>query len=257
MSVMALRAMVGLGLVVAGLLGGCGGAAGPSAHVLFIGNSYTSENDLPRLFADLSQAGGHPVAVEAVTVGGATLAQHLGGPDAPGRIAARHWEAVVLQEQSVLPALRGQRAAAMYPAARGLVKLARDAGARPVLLLTWGRRKGMPEAGFGSFAAMQDALTAGYLAIADELGATVAPAGEAWRGAVGRRPDLALWQADGSHPSLAGSYLTACVLYAALYGESPVGLAAPRGVLPEDAALLQQLARDTVLGDPARWHVQQ
>ena len=254
MASLLLRAVVGALLV--GSMAGCGGAPKPSARVLFIGNSYTSVNDLPHLFADLSDAGGHPAAVDMIAVGGATLAQHLGGPDAPARIAAQPpWDVVVLQEQSMLPALASQRAAAMYPAVRRLARLARDAGARPVLLLTWGRRDGLPEAGFRSFAAMQAQLTKGYLGIADELGATVAPAGEAWRRGVGQNPGLALWQADGSHPSLVGSYLTACVLYATLYAESPVGLPAPRGVSRGEADLLQQLARDVVLGAPARWHL--
>jgi hypothetical protein len=244
-----LRAIVAAAL--AGLL--AGGGCGPApARVLFIGNSYTFENDLPRLFADLSQAGGRPVATEMVAVGGATLAQHLGGPDAPGRLAAHPWDVVVLQEQSVLPALAGRREAEMYPAVRGLVGLARAAGARPVLLLTWGRRDGLAEAGLASFGAMQDQLTRGTLGVADELGLAVAPAGEAWRAA---RQGLALWQADGSHPSLAGSYLAACVLYAALYGESPARLPAPPGLSAEDAALLQRLAAEVALGDLARWHL--
>ena len=39
-----------------------------------------------------------------------------------------------------------------------------------------------------------------------------------------RRPDLRLHKDyDGSHPSLEGTYLAACVVYASLYGRSPVG----------------------------------
>ncbi len=242
-------------VVLAWLFVGCGGAPEPSAHVLFIGNSYTSENNLPRLFADLAQAGGRPVAVDVVAVGGATLAQHLRTPDVPSRIAARHWDVVVIQEQSVLPAQAMQREVEMYPAVRELVTLVRRAGARPVLLLTWGRRDGLAEAGFRSFAAMQADLTAGYLGIADELGVAVAPAGEAWQRRVMQGSGQALWQADGSHPSLLGSYLTGCVLYVTIYGASPVGLAAPGGVSREEADQLQQLAYDLVYGDPVRWHL--
>ena len=144
---------------------------------------------------------------------------------------------------------------ARYPAARKLVHLVRRAGARPVLLLTWGRRDGLPEFGFRDFDAMQTQLTKGYLTIADELRVTVAPAGEAWRRGVAHDTGLALWQTDGSHPSLLGSYLTACVLYATIFGVSPVGLAAPNGVSPETADRLQQVANTVVLDDPTRWHM--
>ncbi len=146
---------------------------------------------------------------------------------------------------------------ARYPAARKLVHLVRRAGARPVLLLTWGRRDGLPEFGFRDFDAMQTQITKGYLTIADELQVTVAPAGEAWRRGVAHDTGLALWQTDGSHPSLLGSYLTACVLYATIFGVSPVGLAAPNGVPREAAERLQQVANTVVLDDPARWHLTQ
>lgn len=244
------------GLLVAaavGALAGCGGPPDPPIRVLFIGNSYTFEHNLPRLFADLAAAGGHPAEVDLVAWGGATLAEHVARGDAAARLAAQPWDRVVIQEQSVIPALADLRAREMYPAARRLARLAHEAGARPTLLLTWGRRDGLRDAGFAGFGPMQDQLTRGYLRIADELGLPVAPAGEAWRRAIAESPGVALWQADGSHPSLAGSYLTACVLYAATFGESPAGLPAPRGIAPEDAAWLQEIAAAVTLGDREQW----
>jgi len=55
-------------------------------------------------------------------------------------------------------------------------------------------------------------------------------------------PSIALWQADGSHPSEAGTYLAACVLYARLFHRSPVGLSATDGLSPSLAATLQTVA---------------
>lgn len=253
--ILALRAA--LAAVIAGLLAGCGEPPQPPVWVLFIGNSYTSEHNLPRLFADLAAAGGHPAEVSLVAWGGATLAGHLAKGDAADQIAAQPWDYVVLQEQSVLPALADQRTTEMYPAVRRLARLAREAGAQPVLLLTWGRRDGLRDGGFAGFGPMQDQLTRGYLGIADELGAPVAPAGEAWRRAIVESPTVALWQADGSHPSLAGSYLAACVLYAATFGESPAGLPAPRGIAPEEAAWLQEIAAAVTFGDRERWNLEE
>jgi hypothetical protein len=240
------------------LLTFCVGCIGPSArstHILFIGNSYIFENDLPSMFAALARAGDHPVAVDMIASGGWTLTQHAQAAETRDKIGAQPWNFVVLQEKSVIPALATQRTTSMYPAVRQLTRAVRARGAQPVLLLTWGRRDGLADAGFGDFATMQAQLTAGYLAIADELDLLVAPAGVAWQAGLARDRNLLLWQGDGSHPSQVGSYLTACVLYAALFRESPVGLAAPAGFSAELAQRLQTLAGDTVLTNPARWHI--
>ena len=57
---------------------GCGYGADTAActRVLFIGNSYTSVNDLPATFAKLWRSGGHRVETGRDTVDGSTLADH-------------------------------------------------------------------------------------------------------------------------------------------------------------------------------------
>jgi hypothetical protein len=53
----------------------------------------------------------------------------------------------------------------------------------------------------------------------------VAPVSRAWDLALSRRPELALHAADGNHQSALGAFLTACVLFGRLTGESPAALA--------------------------------
>ena len=98
---------------------------------------------------------------------------------------------------------------------------------------------------------MQEQLNAAYGGIAKELGLLVAPVGRAWQ----KDPSPDLWQADGSHPSEMGSYLTACILYATIFRESPEGLPPSSGLSTEAARNLQILAQDTVLKDRRRWHL--
>lgn len=224
------------------------------ARVLFIGNSYTSVNNLPELLSGLATAGKHRMVVELIAVGGATLAQHLQSPSVRIQLAAQHWNYVVLQEQSVVPAVAVARTAGMYPAIRVLVKDIRAQDARPILLLTWGRRDGLPESGYHDYRTMQSEITTGYLTIADELDVTVAPVGVAWMTVVREDPGLALWLADGSHPSLTGSFLAACTLYATIYHQSPAGLRVPEGIAKDVGDRLELLAAGTVLGDPTIWH---
>ena len=72
---------------------------------------------------------------------------------------------------------------------------------------------------------------------------------EAFEEAYKRRPEMKLHKGfDGSHPDLIGTYLAASVVYASLYGTSPVG--DPYDyygkISKEDTAFLQQVAEDTV-----------
>lgn len=102
---------------------------------------------------------------------------------------------------------------------------------------------------------MQDAIEAGYLEVASEIGVAVAPVGVAWQRALEQHPELALWQRDGSHPSPEGTYLAACAFYATLLGASPEGASYLAGLPEETARFLQAVAAETVLGEPGRWNL--
>jgi hypothetical protein len=221
--------------------------------VLFVGNSYTYVNDLPDTFAALAASGGHSVQTGMAATGGATLADHATSGDAQAAISSAHWNVVVLQEQSQIPSVESFRQTQMYPAARQLVAEIRAAGAEPIFFLTWAHRDGWPENGLLGYSSMQAAVADGYLTIASEEQAAIAPVGYAWMTLLARAPSIQLWQGDGVHPTPDGTYLAACVFYATVFAQSPRGLAFHGGVPDADAATLQEIAATVVLGDPRRF----
>ena len=202
----------------------------PCTHILFVGNSYTSVNDLPGVFSKLARSGGHRVETGSATANGATLADHVASSATAAALGAKKWDIVVLQEQSQVPAIEQFRQTQMFPAARTLVAMARQKSAQPMFFLTWAHRDGWPENGLVNYSSMQAAIDDAYLAIAREQGAALAPVGYAWQTLLGQEAGAGLWQDDGSHPTEKGTYLAACVFYAAIFHESP-----------------------TVLGDPSKW----
>lgn len=230
-------------------------------NVLFIGNSYTYNNNLPALVEGLAASATPPrrIRTRAVTRPGVRLQQHWDRGEALAALRQGPWDYVVLQEQSTLGLLliEGRHEVndpelAFHPYARRFAEEARKAGAQPLFLLTWARRD-TPES--------QARLTQAYMSVARELWAPIIPAGLAWARARQEDPGVVLYHRDGSHPSPAGSYLTASALYATLTGKSPVGLAStltghpmPEGVLnpektvrlvslpPEQAERLQRMA---------------
>ena len=205
----------------------------PGLRVLFVGNSITYYHDMPAMVERLAAAdpGPEPLIVVSYTRGGARLSDFAGD----GGLRR------LLQEQSKIPSLPpAERAQQMDPAARTLHSLITAAGARTLLFMTAGYEHGN---GWGdSYQAMQLRLYQGYAAVGSEIGADVVPVGVAWQDAHLRQPDLGLWSWDGTHPSTAGSYLDACMFYAALTGRSPVGNPYTAGLDPSQARFLQQAA---------------
>ena len=203
--------------------------------VLFIGNSFTARNDVPGLIARLAAARGRVVDHRLISAGGASLRAHWNKGDAAQAIRQTCYDHVVLQEQSTLPIKNPRR---MHENVRLFDAEIRASGAKTALYLTWART---------SAPASQAAITDAYTTIGAELGATVVPAGVAWEKVLAMPTHPVLHDKDGSHPTLAGSYLAACVFFAVLLGENPVGIESGlRGLSAADVRLLHQAAWDTV-----------
>jgi hypothetical protein len=212
--------------------------------VLFIGNSYTYYNDLPGTFEKLMLSGGYEIEVGQSTSGGWSLSNHLTASETLTKIAGTDWDYIILQEQSSVTNVKN----GMFPAIRELHKKISSVGAETVLFMTWGRRDGLPSAGFQDYSAVQAQVAANYLEIGQELGVKVVPVGLAWQVALSQDTSLDLWDADGSHPNKTGSYLAACVFYTVLTGKSPEGLLYTTQLPQETAHFLQRVASDTVHG---------
>ena len=230
----------------------CGGTR-DCTRVLFLGDSYTFVNDLPDTFAALAASGGHGVDTGMIALSGETLARHAASASDTAEINDTPWNFVVLQEQSEIPSETSLSQTEMYPAVQRLTSTISDAGAQPLLFLTWGHRDGWPQAGLTSYSSMQAALDQGYETLSAEQGIPIAPVGWAWGTLLTQEPNADLWQSDGSHPTVEGTYLAACVFYATIFRQSPEGLSDHDGLSQDEAVRVQAVASNAVLGDTARW----
>lgn len=250
-------------------------------HLLFLGNSYTFVNELDQVTLGVFQAADPGLDAEAVRLAeaGYTFPMHLAQADGTNGATAwsdalvtgsTDWDWVMLQDQSQIPGFPADNAdyLASVDALAGLDAMVAAKHAQPVLLMTWGRLHGddaNPDR-YPDYPTMQALLAEGYEAYAasirtPEHGVWVAPAGYAWRHiyeaevAAGQDPTqpgtlfAALYQSDGSHPSPAGTYLAACVVYATITGQDPTGLPAPDAVPADAVAELQQAAAAAVFDE--------
>ncbi len=210
-------------------------------RILFVGNSHTYANGLPFQVRAMVEHGLGPGSCDVAMVapGGQPLAWHAGEPGSTLSIRCGWWDWVVLQ-QATHPFAGYEQLAADYA---GLAPHIEGGGARAMLYMTWAR-KVRPH--------QQAEIDAAFERLAGERGLALARVSRAWVRALAERPDIQLYQDDGSHASPAGSYVAACVFFATLTGQSPVGLPARiveagqvLAHLPTDAAeALQRFAAD-------------
>ena len=116
-------------------------------------------------------------------------------------------------------------------------EIVRAKGAKPVFFMSWAYAD-KPE--------MTAQLAEAYTIAGNANNALVIPAGLAFARSVSKQPELNLYVADKRHPSLAGTYLATCVVFAALTGRSPVGNPYLAGIDAPTASFLQTVAWETV-----------
>jgi hypothetical protein len=211
-------------------------------HVLWIGNSLVYYNDLPKMVAELAQAGGQrPIVYHQETPGGCTLEKHWNDGKAMAKLRSRTWDFVVLQEHSQKPL---KEAEPTFEYAKKFDTEIQKQGGKTLLYLPFPLARA-PE--------NQDKLTKLHEDLATKLGAPVVPVGPAWAKVQAGNAPPNLFNNDGVHPNRTGSYLAACAFYAAIYGKSPEGLPGKIGGLSDqEARPLQAIAWQVVKERSAR-----
>jgi hypothetical protein len=247
----------GLPLALLALSLGCGAGStgagddeegidlGEGTRVLFIGNSYLYTADIPGIVQALADsAGGEKLAVATVAGPDVALVDHWNDGGAVRRIRAGGWKWVVLQQG---PSSTEINRDSLRLTTRWFAAEIRGVGAVPALFSAWpseSRRQDFPRA------------IESYQLAAQDVSGLFLPVASSWLQAWDRSAALGLY-ADGLHPSAAGAYVAALVIYGRLLGASPVGLPAALRLrsgavlsLPPSVAALLQQAAAAALGPP-------
>ena len=199
--------------VLACSLGTAPDAPEGSLKVLFIGNSLTYENDLPRTVGQLALSAGLPECY-CVTVAHPNFAleDHWDFGDAVRALEQETWDFVVMQQGP--SALESSRAhLLMWTEVFG--DLIDENGAQAVMYGVWpqyDRSFDFPN------------VAESYRQAADLIGALFAPAGEAWQNAWAQDSTLPLYAADDFHPSTMGTYLAALTIFERVYNHTAIGV---------------------------------
>ena len=222
--------------------------------VLFIGNSYTNVNDLPSLVSQMATSTNDVLIQDSSTPGGHRFMDHVTNQTTLTKINAKQWDYVVLQEQSQMPSFPinyvNQN---VFPYATQLVSLIKQnySCSVPMFYTTWGRKNGdaqncPTQPALCTYIGMDDLLQQRYTTMAVNNNGVLSPVAQVWRYIRQNHPNIELYSADESHPSLEGSMAAAYTFYVAIFKKDPT-LVTFSSTLPAATATIIKNAVKTVV----------
>ncbi len=234
------------------------GIANDTTKVLFIGNSFTSYNNLPSLFYQTAWSANKPVKVLSHMPGGVSVGDiaqgtsaHMNNPTVYQLIRAEDWDYLVLQDNQGRFCLSyGQ-----FPPSSLVIeghKKIRDSLLyyHPCAKVLWFTGFG-PKDGYmpygNSGIALIDSIYQNYEYMMDSLGQIIAPIGAAFKRVITNYPSINLWSADDTHPSLAGSMLSSHIIYSTIFKSTPLQSNFNAGLSDAIDSTLKTIAFQTTL----------
>jgi len=177
-------------------------------RILFVGNSLTSNNNVPELVKEIGAQSGKLIALDNVLRGNYSLEDHWEDGIFQKMMDDGHYDFVVAQQgPSALP----ESQVLLLTYATRMANLCKEKNAKLAMYMVWPSQ----ERSFD-----HDNVIYSYTQAALKTESLLCPAGLAWKYAWEADPSLALYASDLFHPSLAGSVLAALTIYGGLTGVS-------------------------------------
>jgi len=190
----------------------------PVQTVLLIGNSRTYFHDMPAMVRRMADSAHSTIRYSIITRAwaGATFEENWNDADLRS-LLRRHWDYVILQPESRAPA-SDVTLRSFQTFGEDLIEAAQSTGSPAAMIVNWGY-------GESFFAGAPPGARAQFIATTEEAARSLASqtsvelidTGAVWEEVHAASPNLELYE-DGNHPSLAGSYLSALMIYGFISG---------------------------------------
>lgn len=209
--------------------------ASDTTQVLFLGNSFTSTNDMPDIFGRMANKAGYNIDISMYAPGGVFVGDtrqgtsaHAYNPYVFDIIRSKRWDYIVIQDNQ---AAFSDQIGLFPPVANVIVghtrlrdsAIAANPCTKIILFAGWCFKNGWQQSPpiFNTGSEMNERVYVNYKILNNSINGIVSPIGIAWNRIIKDLPTTDLWAADEAHPSYAGSYLTAATLYATIFAANP------------------------------------
>lgn len=232
---------------------GLEGGQKKAVKILLVGNSYTYYNDFEDILRGICKSAGQKANITTVAKSGAALYMYASKKTPLGRrvhqlLKNQRWDYVVLQDRHFLPLTAPGKT---RKAIQKLKPYIDASGAKLALFMTWA-----PALGHQDYTDYDDLVSgrkdyqakvaASCERIAKATDAIVIPTGLSFFKTQKQKTGIKLLDSDKSHPTYAGSYLSACTMYSTLFKDS-AKVAFTGNLKAKDAKQLQKNANQTVI----------
>jgi len=227
---------------------------------LFLGNSYTYTNNLPQIVSELATSTGDLLIYDSNLIGGYTLLNHSTNTITQSKILSNDWDYIVLQEQSQTPTFINPTAFMDGFSNLNTFISQNKPCAQITSLMTWGYENGDDQNCASNptvcnYNGMQNLLRDRYIEFSDLFESEVTPVGVVWKYIRENYPGINLYQSDGSHPSLAGSYIAACCFYTSIFRKDPTLISNNYGLDANTALLIKNATKTLVFNQMSDWYI--
>lgn len=177
-------------------------------RILFVGNSLTYTNDIPKLVRELGKADSIFIEYETIAKPDYGLDDHLNEGIVQKEINKGKYDFVVVQQgPSALP----ESQAILMASVQKYKVLCDQANSKLALYMVWPSKARIFDL---------DNVIYSYSNAGKKHNVIICAAGLAWKKTRAVDPGIALYSSDGFHPELTGSLLAAMVIYGTLTGKN-------------------------------------
>lgn len=198
-------------------------------RMLFIGNGYTSSNNMSGMFEALANSiPDTPFYIQARSMapGRTNLALHAANPEIIKEVASGQWDYIILQDSSLQTMTKEGRDEFLQAVSTFSEKA--SPSSHIILLATWARAKNsndyMDVPSLKDPVHMQNQINLAYWQVAKKLKVGLVLSSDVWLPLEEKFPQMNLYKPDGSLPSIQGSYAVALAIYHRLFPKAMLNL---------------------------------
>ncbi|POY36199.1 hypothetical protein C3K47_10595 [Solitalea longa] len=149
--------------------------------------------------------------IEEIAKGGYTLENHWNDIATINKIKNGLWDVIILQEQSLRPINEKEK---MLLYAHKFDSLIKSTGkAKLYFFMTWA---------YKDYPDMIYPLSEAYNEVAKDTRSSIVPIGWQWDELIKSKDSMELYDSDGIHPNLKGTFFTAGIFYKILFNKDPL-----------------------------------
>lgn len=173
--------------------------------ILFVGNSLTYTNDLPNILVEIGNGFDKNITTEMVCKPNYAIVDHLDEGIIQQKITTEKYDYVIIQQG---PSSQKKGREMLLDTGKKLRKLCEKYGAKLGYYMVWPSKR---------YYFTFDKVIANHTEAAEKNNALLFPVGKYWKQYEAQKPRTSLYGPDQFHPSKAGSFFAALVIFKGLY----------------------------------------